>query len=155
MKRHKKLFFERELLSDGNYSKQANESQFMLHSSHMKSDTPVPAPHPPATPTPQVPAQDPGQIYGILSLITIPLSLTLIGVILGYIGMRKSKAAGYDGTLSKIGLIICAVLTILGLIAIILVFVLLGGLFFEVFQKCQELGPGEHIINGATYTCNR
>lgn len=124
-----------------------------------ENNSPSPTPQPPLPESAQAHTpkkEDPGQILGILSLVSIPLGFSLVGIILAYIGKKKSKEAGFDGSLSNIGLITCAITTILGLIAFILfiaAFGIFGAFFFDIIQKCQELGPGKHVINGTTYTC--
>lgn len=128
----------------------------------MNSEVNTPFPSSPSQPSnapPQEPKkEDPGQILGILSLVSIPLGFPFVGVFLGYIGKKKSKEAGFDGSLSNIGFIICLILTILGIIMLVFfisMFGIFSAFFFDIIQKCQELGPGDHTINGATYSCGK
>ncbi len=66
--------------------------------------------------------EDPGKVLGILSLVFIVL-FPLVGAILGFIGRKKSREAGFDGQLGNIGFIINTVLTVLGLIWIVVIFI--------------------------------
>ncbi len=73
------------------------------------------------------PQNNPTDILGIISLVCIPTGFQLIGVILGFIGMRKAKKEGHNPILSKIGfwvnLAITILVTILMIGWILLVFV--------------------------------
>lgn len=61
----------------------------------------------------QAQTSDPGQVFGVLSLATIPLGIPAAGIFLGYIGKMKSKEAGFSGSLSNIAFIANIILTIL------------------------------------------
>lgn len=96
------------------------------------------------------PAKDPGKVLGIVSLILGIVSLvvgalcscittgcgapifvivSIVGIVLGALGMKKSKAAGFKNTLAMIGLIISIVATvIIGIWA--LVGIIVGGAGF-------------------------
>ena len=54
-------------------------------------------------PQPQQSQQEPTDVFGIISLVTIFVGFQLVGVILGYLGMKKAKKEGYSPILSKIG----------------------------------------------------
>lgn len=75
----------------------------------------------------QQPAQkeDPGIIWGVISLVCFFLGLSLVGAILAYLGQKKSKEAGFSGTLSFVSLIINIIATVLG--------ILIFGFFFFIF----------------------
>ncbi len=130
--------------------------------------TPQPAPMPAApapTPPPQQPAEpqpapmpaapapvstDPGKGLGIASLILGIFGLGLIGLILGIIGHNKSKKAGMKNGVAVAGIIVSIISIIIGLVVGSLI--VFGAM--SLVQKCQELGPGVHEVNGTTYTCN-
>lgn len=73
--------------------------------------------------TPQVTAQptgeDPGKILSILGIVLGVIATPIVGVILSILGQKKSKEAGFDGHLGKIGIIINAVLFGLGTLIVI------------------------------------
>jgi hypothetical protein len=104
----------------------------------------------PAAPAP-APGEDPGKVYGILSIVFGLLwFLSLVGLILGIIGHKKSKAAGHSTTVSTIGIVFSAIGLVIGLfVGLILIFSTAA-----IVQKCQELGPGTHYENGTTFTCS-
>ncbi len=66
-----------------------------------------------------------------------PLGLVgLIGLILGIIASKKSKAAGYKNTFALVGIIICAIIIVLGVISSIISIFLFGtGFFAELFSS--------------------
>jgi hypothetical protein len=100
-----------------------------------------------AQPTPQ---HNPGSTLGIVSIIVSLFGLGLIGLILGIIGLKKSKAVGMGNGAAVAGIVI-SILSIIGGLLVI------GLLFFgasEIVQKCSELGPGTHLVDGVTYTCS-
>lgn len=100
--------------------------------------------------TPNATGEDPGKTFGIISLVTSLLGISLLGLIFGIIGRKKSKAAGYSNGLALAGIIISIIGMIIGIIIISLV--VFGTV--NIVQKCQELGPGTHYVDGATYTCS-
>lgn len=106
---------------------------------------PQPGPgHPGAAPV----REDPGKTLGIVGLIGAFL-IPLVGLIISIVARSKSKAAGFTNGLATGGIIVSIVAMILGLVISAAVIIPLVG----VFQKCQELGPGEHRVDGITYTC--
>lgn len=104
---------------------------------------------PPAAPVTGSVVANPGKGLGIASLITSLLNIGLVGLILGIIGLKKSKAVGQSNVLAVIGII----LGILSIIGTIIGIILLVGGASVLLQKCQELGPGTHVVEGVTYTC--
>ena len=64
-------------------------------------------------------------MFGIISLVMIFVGAQLIGVILGYIGMKKAAKEGYNGTLSKIGFWVNLVFTIIFTLVFILWIILI------------------------------
>jgi hypothetical protein len=103
-----------------------------------------------AAPAPAAPATVPGKTLGIISiLLTVPLALSLVGLIVGIIARSQSKKAGYSNTPATVGI----VLGILGLIGTIIAIILIGAGVAALAAQCAELGSGVHEVGGVTYTC--
>lgn len=83
----------------------------------------TPAYAPPAQTATSLPSsakdEDPGLALGVAAMAFIFSGFQFIGLILAIIGMKKSKEAGYSGSVSRIALI----LNIVGLILVALVVV--------------------------------
>lgn len=99
--------------------------------------------------SPQVSVSDPGEVYGIMSIVMI-FVLTPVGIILGYMGKKRSRAAGHSGTLSQVGLVLSIIATLLWVAIIALAIYA----YTSEYQQCQDLGPGTHEINGYEVDCN-
>ena len=83
----------------------------------------APVPEPTYAPAPAAPKSGEDDILGIISLVCIPFGLTLVGLILGLIGVSKAKKAGRSETLSRVGWIVNLVITVfvtLGLVLLVL-----------------------------------
>ena len=65
---------------------------------------------------PQIAPVNPGQTLGVISLITSLLGLSLVGLITGILGMKKSKEAGMSNGLALAGVIISAIGVVVGLL---------------------------------------
>jgi hypothetical protein len=95
---------------------------------------------------------DPGQTLGILSLV-FAFIFPLVGLVLGIIGHSKSKKAGFKNGLSIAGIVI----SIVSIIVTTLIFMAVVGLGFwavnESKKICDQYGPGNHYVNGASYNC--
>lgn len=109
-------------------------------------------PFPPRGPGPQTGAapagEDPGKTLGIVGLVCAFL-IPLVGLIVSIVARGKSKAAGFKNGLATGGIIVSIVAMILGIVlglAVIIPTV-------QLLQKCQELGPGTHDVNGVELTC--
>ena len=77
---------------------------------------PVGVPSPASAGVPQT-GENPGQLFGILSIIaTVPLGIGIAGIILGILSRNKSKAANASTTLGTIGLVLGIISVVLGLI---------------------------------------
>lgn len=101
----------------------------------------------PTTPAPA--AVDPGRTLGIVGLV-LSFVTSVPGLIVSIIAHRKSKAAGFNNVIAKVGIVVGAVFTAFGLIMAtvgVVGVVALG-------QKCAELGPGVHQSGGTTITCS-
>ncbi len=79
----------------------------------MTTPTPAPAPQP-------APAGDfPGKTLGIVGLV-LAILVPLVGLIISVVANNQSKAAGFPNQLAKIGIIVGAILTVLGIIVSII-----------------------------------
>ncbi|HEY5821375.1 MAG TPA: hypothetical protein VIT20_05340 [Propionibacteriaceae bacterium] len=74
-----------------------------------------------ATP-PVAPADYPGKTLGIVGLV-LAIVAPLIGLIISIVAKKQSREAGFENQLAKIGVIVGAILTVLGIIGGILYFV--------------------------------
>ena len=114
-----------------------------------------PQTNPPITPQPQFQQTqnsentDPGHGLGIASLIT-SFFIGIVGIILGIIGLNKSKKAGHKNGLALAGIIVGSIQTVFAVIGIVIIVMSINWLM----GKCNELGNGTHIVDGVTYTCN-
>ncbi len=61
------------------------------------------------------PAQDPGRTMGIVGLV-LAIFCNLIGLVVSIIAFNKSKAAGFKNNIALAGIIVGAVLFVVGLI---------------------------------------
>ncbi|MEP7205266.1 MAG: DUF4190 domain-containing protein [Candidatus Saccharibacteria bacterium] len=118
--------------------------------------TPVAAPVPVSISQPQQVYQqpmpegnNPGKGLGIASLVTSLVGLGLVGIVLGIIGLKKSKTAGMKNGLATAGIILGIISTILVTLVIVLVVTSIA----SVTAKCNELGEGVHTVGGITYSC--
>lgn len=95
-------------------------------------------------------AVNPGRGLGIASLVLSLIGAGLIGLILGIVGLNKSKKANQKNGLALAGIIIGAINIVVGIIVTI---VIVGGIV-TLANKCTELGAGTHTLaNGTTLTC--
>lgn len=69
--------------------------------------------------------EDPGLALGVAAMAFIFSGLQLIGLILAVIGMKRSKEAGFSGSVSRIAMI----LNIVGIVLIALLLMFYIGLF--------------------------
>lgn len=70
---------------------------------------------PQATPgTAAIPAENPGQTLGIISIVLDIVGFSVIGIVLGVISRKKSKAAGQSTTLGTIGMVLGIIFTVIG-----------------------------------------
>ena len=66
-------------------------------------------------------AENPGQVLGIISIVLSFVGLAIIGIILGVISRKKSKAANMPTTLGTVGLVVGIVFTIIGTLFTLLI----------------------------------
>lgn len=62
--------------------------------------------------------EDPGKTLGIVGLV-LAFVFSLAGIIVSAIALKKSKEAGFQNTIAKVGLILSIVLFVLGVIGVI------------------------------------
>lgn len=99
----------------------------------------------------QPPVENPGKTMGIVGLVLGFLGpLSLVGLILSIIGLRKSKKVGQSNGIAVAGIIVSSLV----LVGVIIGSIALGLGVAHVVEMCGELGPGTHIENGVTYTCS-
>ena len=98
--------------------------------------------------TQQPVGEDPGKTMGIVGLV-LAFVASVIGLIVSAIAYNKSKKAGFKNTPALVGIIIGALSTLITLIVII---VSIAGIS-ALASQCQQLGPGEHNVNGVTVRC--
>ena len=94
------------------------------------------------------PAVDPARTLGIAGLV-LSIFTSAIGLVVSIIAFRKSKRAGFKNTAALAGIIIGAITTVGVLTATI------AGVagVASLASTCADLGPGQHVVNGVTYTC--
>ncbi|WP_402467541.1 DUF4190 domain-containing protein [Isoptericola aurantiacus] len=115
---------------------------------------PAPGPYPGGQPAPgygQPPTQNPGTTFGIVGLVLGFLGpLSLVGLILSIVGLRKSKKAGQSNGVAIAGIVVSSLV----LIGVIIGGIALGVGLAHVIEVCNDLGPGTHVQDGITYTCS-
>lgn len=77
-------------------------------------------------PSPQAPAgENPGQLFGILSIVMIFVFQPL-GIVFGYLSRKKSKEANMPTGLGTAGLVINSILVGIGLIVVVFTIIILA-----------------------------
>lgn len=97
-------------------------------------------------------AENPGKTLGIVALIA-SFFISLLGLILGIVALNQSKKAGFKNGPAKAAIILSIVFMVIGIIVGIILFSVLGNAAAQLAQVCAELGGGEHVVDGVTYTC--
>ena len=115
---------------------------------------PEPQPETSAVPAPAVddaeplPEKDPGKVLGIVGLI-VSLGAGIVGIVLGFLSYRKSRAVGYGGGLGMTAMIVGAVTTVLLGTQL---FLLASGM--GIGGACDGRKPGVYELdNGTTISC--
>ncbi|GAB2466136.1 DUF4190 domain-containing protein [Xylanimonas ulmi] len=99
---------------------------------------------------PSAPATSvPGRGLGIAGFVTAFL-VSPVGLVLSIIALVQSRKAGHKNGLALAGVIVSVLVTI-GWVVVIIVTVSLAA---ELLETCRDLGPGTHVVGGATYTCS-
>ncbi|MFZ1301308.1 MAG: hypothetical protein WAQ27_01875 [Candidatus Microsaccharimonas sp.] len=113
--------------------------------------TDAPAPQAAFASTPvEGPVPNPGHGLGLASLILSIVGVSIVGLILGIIGLKKSKKVGQKNGLALAGIIIGGVGLVVGIFATIIIFSVAASLA----GQCSDLGPGVHYVNGSTLRCS-
>ena len=97
-------------------------------------------------------AENPGKTLGIVALIAA-FFISVLGLILGIVALNQSKKAGFKNGPAKAAIIVSIIMMVLGVILAIVLFSVLGTATAQLAQICAELGGGEHVVDGITYTC--
>lgn len=97
-------------------------------------------------------AENPGKTLGIVALIA-SFFIALLGLILGIVALNQSKKAGFKNGPAKAAIILSIIFMVIGLIVGIILITSGAALFGNIAQMCADLGPGEHVVDGVTYTC--
>ncbi|WP_051388961.1 hypothetical protein [Arthrobacter sp. 35W] len=98
------------------------------------------------------PAQDPGKVMGIISIILPFVGLGLVGLILGLIGMSKSKKAGFKNTPALVGVILGALAIVITIVVAIIGISAATQLATDIQQQCSNGSP-TFTVNGQTGSC--
>ncbi|GAA1348115.1 DUF4190 domain-containing protein [Arthrobacter roseus] len=103
---------------------------------------------------PGTPQENPGKTLGIVGLVcSIIWPISIVGLIVSIVAMRKSKKAGMGNGLALAGIIIGAIGVITGIIAII-IGVLAAGEIAGLVEFCQTAGPGVQEYQGQQVDCS-
>ncbi|WP_418277380.1 DUF4190 domain-containing protein [Isoptericola jiangsuensis] len=97
------------------------------------------------------PVENPGRSMGIAGLILGFLGpLSVVGLILSIIGLRRSKKVGQSNGVAVAGIVVSSIV----LVGVIILAVMLGVGLMHLVGTCNDLGPGVHQLDGITYTCS-
>jgi hypothetical protein len=105
-----------------------------------------------------VQSPEPGRVWGIVSLAlsVIPV-LQLVGLAAGVVGLVLSARAGRRNWFAVAGVAVSLLLLIAaGTFVVLFAFLgygVFGGTVGSVVTVCSELGRGEHVVDGLTYSC--
>jgi len=115
--------------------------------------TPQPAfPAPEVAPVGQPPmapvasGENPGQTLGIVSIVMSVIGLSVVGIILGVVSRKKSKAVGASSTLGTVGMVVGIVLTALSLLVFLPLFII----FFLAAANGVQEGYEDASTNGSS-----
>lgn len=93
-----------------------------------------------------IPTHNPGETLGIISIImTVPLGLSLVGLILGILSRKRSQEAGASTTLGSVGIV-------LGAIGTILVTLILLSISIVAYNGIQERSNSNDYNNSSSST---
>ncbi len=76
---------------------------------------------------PVPPADYPGKTLGIVGLV-LAIVAPLVGLIISIVARKQSREAGFDNGLAKAGVIVGAILTVLGLIGLVIYIVFVASI---------------------------
>lgn len=107
---------------------------------------------PPPAPAYAQPAPSaPGKTLGIVGLI-LAIIAPLIGLILSIVAFVQSRKAGLKNGPALAGIIVGAILTVVGIIVTIAIIAGLGVAAAQLVEWCAQYGSGVHEINGVPVT---
>jgi hypothetical protein len=95
----------------------------------------------------------PGKTLGIVGFVLAFLA-SPIGLIISIVAMVQSRKAGVKNGFALAGIIIGIIGTIVIIVSIIALVALGAAGIGYLTEMCAELGPGEHLVDGVTYTCS-
>lgn len=104
------------------------------------------APYPPVAAPPAV--VDPGRTLGIVGLV-LACCAGALGLIVSIVAHARSRRAGFRNGPALAGIVVGSIATV----ALLASGVFAGVAAKSVLDTCRDLGPGEHSVNGVTYTC--
>lgn len=110
---------------------------------------PSPVPHGayPAGPAWQNPPAPARNGFGIAAMVLAIVPFTaLVGVIMSIIALVRSRGTSNGKVFGIVGIIVGTLWLVIG--------VVIGIAAANIYQTCQDLGPGTHTVNGMTYTCS-
>ncbi len=100
--------------------------------------------------TPATPRTYPGRTLGIVGFV-LAFLWSLPAIIVSGVALHESRSVGQKNPFAVAGLAVSITLTVLGILAVILGFVLLAVLW----NTCGTMGDGFHILkDGTSITCN-
>lgn len=95
-----------------------------------------------------LPETDPGKVLGIVALV-VSLGIGVVGIVLGLLSYRKSRAADYSGGFGMAAMILGTITTVLLALQL---FLLSNGM--GIGGACDGREPGVHTLdNGTRISC--
>lgn len=103
---------------------------------------------------PGAPQENPGKTLGIVGLVcSIIWPISIVGLIVSIVGLRKSKKVGMGNGLALAGIIVGAIGVVTGIIALIALIAAFNyGL--GVAEFCETAGPGMQDYEGTMVNCS-
>lgn len=101
---------------------------------------------------PAAPAQDPGKVMGIISIVLPFVGFGLIGLILGFVAKSKSKKAGFKNTPALVGIILSALAIVVTIVGLTIGIVAAAQFASDIQQQCSSGSP-TFTLNGQTGAC--
>ncbi len=95
--------------------------------------------------------EDPGKTLGIIGLV-LAFLISIAGLVVSIIALKKSKAAGFKNTPAKVGIVVSIIVSVLWIAGIIIVAVALVNLTNELQDACGN-GQPTFVFNGVQQAC--
>ena len=93
-------------------------------------------------------------MLGIVGLILAILpTLQLFGLIVSIIGLVQSRKAGQSNGFAVAGIIISILFMLVSILLVVFAGTFFASIFGNLAEVCATYGPGEHVVDGVTYTC--